>query len=112
MEKSLVSNGEFDNNEHVAMIDSMMSAQKPKMTIEKLARMTANGFADVRRELATKASKTDLKGFATKEDLKGFATKEDLKGFATKEDLKGFATKEDLKGFATKEDLKGFATKE
>lgn len=87
------------------MIDSMKDTRKPKMTIEKLARITANGFADIRRELATKASKTDLKGFVTKKDSKSFATKEDLKGFATKEDLKRFATKEDLKGFATKEDI-------
>ncbi len=47
-------------------------------------------------ELATKASKDDLKNFATKDDIKNFATKDDLRNFATKNDLKNFATKDDF----------------
>lgn len=52
--------------------------KNPKMTIDKLARITANEFAAIRREMATK---DDLKNFATKDDLKNFATKDDLKEF-------------------------------
>lgn len=49
------------------------------MTLEKLARMTANEFSEIRREVATK---DDLKRFATKDDL--IALREEM---ATKSDL-------------------------
>lgn len=64
-----------------------MKNRASKMTIEKLARITAKGFADIHRELATKVSKTESRDFATKEDLKSFATKKDLENFILKTDL-------------------------
>ncbi|MBI3273749.1 MAG: hypothetical protein HYZ69_01255 [Candidatus Colwellbacteria bacterium] len=77
--------------------------KKSKMTLEKLARTTANEFAAIRKEMVTK---DDLKRFATKDDLKRFATKDDLKRFATKDDIKSI--RDDLVHFATKNDLVEF----
>jgi len=92
------------------------------MTLEQLKRHTDRRFDRLQR---TKADKADLKRFATKSQVRGLRreialrpTKDDLKGelarHATKDDLKRelarYATKDDLKrelaGYATKDDLK------
>lgn len=61
-------------------------AKKSRMTVDRLAAMTARQFSVVEKKID--GVRDDLKHFATKEDLKHFATKEDLKDFATKDDMK------------------------
>lgn len=76
-------------------------AKKPKMTIDKIARMTQEEFSVLRKDVVTKGYLDEkLKGFATKDDLKVFATKDDLRAFATKDDLKDL--KEDIRGDVAK----------
>jgi len=58
--------------------------KKAKVTLDKLARMTANEFFAVRKNMATKddlkeLSRNMVENFTTKEDLKNFATKDNVK---------------------------------
>src|SRR2546428_11163959 len=52
--------------------------KKSTMTLDKLARMTANEFSVVRKDMSDGFAAVH-KEMATKEDLKHFATKDDLK---------------------------------
>lgn len=45
------------------------TTHKNKITLEKLAQMTAHEFTVIHRRLDKTATKDDLKGFATKDDL-------------------------------------------
>ncbi|OGZ98328.1 MAG: hypothetical protein A3G49_01575 [Candidatus Sungbacteria bacterium RIFCSPLOWO2_12_FULL_41_11] len=64
----------------------IINAKKSKMTLDKLARMTANEFSVVKKDM-NDGFATIRQEMATKDDLKHFATKDDLKLFATKVDL-------------------------
>ena len=72
-----------------------INVKKSKMTLDKSARMTANEFSVVRKDMNN--------GFtAIREEM---ATKDDLKKLG-QNIVTNFATKEDLKNFATKDDVK------
>ncbi len=77
------------------------------ITLEQLAQITAQGFADIHENMATK---DDLKKLATKEELKKLATKDELDALAQTV-AKGFeqtATKTELDGLR-KEMQAGFS---